>query len=106
MDALWATATSVACIHPGWDLLRGRDAVMASWKAILGGDAPPISCGAASAQVVGDVAWVVCREVIAGGPSLAATNVFVREEGAWRICAHQAGLVAQAADEPPPGARA
>jgi hypothetical protein len=52
------------------------------------------------------VAWVVCRERIPGAPAVVATNVFVREEGAWRLSLHQAGLVAQAADEPPPGAQA
>jgi hypothetical protein len=106
MEGLWATGTPVACIHPGWDVLRGREAVMESWKSLLEGDAPAISSGAASAHVVGDFAWVVCRERIAGAPAVVATNVFVREHGAWRICLHQAGLVAQATEEPPPGARA
>jgi len=106
MEDLWAADASVTCIHPGWDVLRGREAVMGSWRAILRGDAPDVSCSAASAQVQGDVAWVVCRERVPGSGPLAATNVFVRERGAWRICLHQAGPVAQAMDEPPPGARA
>lgn len=106
MEALWATGAPVACVHPGWDALRGREAVMASWRTLLEGDAPAIGCSAASAHVAGDVAWVLCRERIPGAPPVAATNVFVREGGAWRICHHHAGLVAQASEEPPPGARA
>jgi len=106
MERLWATESPVACIHPGWDVLRGRDAVMASWRSLLGGEPLPITCEAASAHVAGDFAWVVCRERIANGPAMAAVNVFVREGGAWRLCLHQAGLVAHANDEPPPGARA
>jgi ketosteroid isomerase-like protein len=106
MESLWATAEPVACVHPGWDPLRGREAVMASWRALLAGDAPAISCAAASAHVAGDVAWVLCRERIPGAPPVAATNVFVRERGTWRICHHHAGLVAQERDEAPPGARA
>jgi ketosteroid isomerase-like protein len=106
MEGLWATGAAVACLHPGWDVLRGREAVMASWRSLFEGDTPAVSCGSASAHVAGDVAWVVCRERIAGGPPLAATNVFVRERGAWRICHHHAGLVAQADDESPPGAMA
>jgi ketosteroid isomerase-like protein len=106
MEGLWATGAPVACLHPGWDVLRGREAVMASWRSLLEGDAPAIACGAASAHVAGDVAWVVCRERIAGAPAVAATNVFVRERGAWRICHHHAGLVAQAENERPPGAMA
>ena len=106
MERLWAMESPVACIHPGWDVLRGRDAVMASWRSLLAGEPLPISCGAASAHVAGDFAWVLCRERISAGPAMASTNVFVREGGAWRICLHQAGLVAQERDEPPPGAQA
>jgi len=39
----------------------------------------------------------VCYEVLEGG-FLAATNVFVREDGAWRMVHHQAGA------SPPPTA--
>jgi len=106
MEDLWATGSPVACIHPGWDTLRGRGPVMASWRTLLAGDAPDISCSSASAHVAGDVAWVLCRERIPGAPPVAATNVFVREGGAWRICHHHAGLVAQAEDESQPGAQA
>ena len=106
MEALWATGAPVACVHPGWDALRGREAVMASWESLLAGDAPAISCSSASAHVAGDVAWVLCRERIPGAPVVAATNVFVREHGEWRICHHHAGLVAQGEDERPPGAQA
>ena len=31
MDALWARQAPVTCIHPGWNALTGRDAVMESW---------------------------------------------------------------------------
>jgi ketosteroid isomerase-like protein len=106
MEKLWAVGSPVACLHPGWDILRGRDAVMESWRTLIEGETPAISCAAASAHVAGDVAWVVCRERIQGGPVLAATNVFVREDGAWRLCLHQAGIVAQQSDEPLPGAQA
>jgi ketosteroid isomerase-like protein len=93
-------------VHPGWDALRGREAVMGSWRSLLAGDAPAITCAVASAHVAGDMAWVLCREVIPGAPPVAATNVYVREGGAWRICHHHAGLVAEPAEDPAPGARA
>ncbi len=98
MDALWARQAPVACAHPGWDALRGRDEVMESWRAILLGGAPQIACTRASAQVLGDVAYVVCHEQVAGG-LLVATNVFVREDGEWRICHHHAGALARAPAE-------
>jgi len=106
MDDLWARESPVACVHPGWDALRGREAVMESWSGILGGDAPRIACIAASAHVLGPAAFVVCGERIPGGPVLVATNVFVRERRGWKLCHHQAGMVARPSAEPPPGAKA
>jgi ketosteroid isomerase-like protein len=106
MEALWARVAPVTCIHPGWDALRGRDEVLASWRRILEGEAPAIASTAASAHVSGDLAWVLCHERIRGGAPLVATNVFVREAGAWRLCHHQAGPLAETRDEPPPGAMA
>jgi ketosteroid isomerase-like protein len=105
MDGLWARSAPVACVHPGWDVLTGREEVMASWRAILGGDAPPITCTRASAHVVGPAAFVVCHERVPGA-RLVATNVFVREGGAWKMVHHQAGPLPPAREEsePPGGA--
>jgi predicted nuclease with RNAse H fold len=101
MDALWATGAPVACVHPGWDALRGREDVMESWHAILNGSEPPeIDCSHAFAQVLGQAALVICREHVAGG-QLVATNVFVREGGAWKMVHHQASPLATE-DEPVP----
>jgi ketosteroid isomerase-like protein len=99
MDALWARRAPVACIHPGWDVLRGREAVLASWRSILGGPgSPPITCAGAVAHVLGDAAFVVCREHIPA-VELIATNVFVREDGAWKMVHHHASGVERAAPE-------
>src|SRR5215469_7466233 len=35
MERVWARETPVLCLHPGWALLRGRDAVLESWRQIL-----------------------------------------------------------------------
>jgi hypothetical protein len=94
MERLWSERHPVACIHPGWDVLIGRAAVVASWRGILGSpSAPSLSCSQAEAHVLGDVAVVTCHEVVADG-RLAATNVFVREAGAWRMIHHQAAQIA------------
>ena len=43
--------------------------------------------------MLGDAAAiVVCRELVAGTP-LAATNIYVLEEGSWRLVHHQSGPV-------------
>lgn len=91
MEAAWAGSDSITCIHPGWHALYGRDAVMDSWRSILGAaSAPKIRVQGARAQVMGDVAYVVCHEILGRG-QLIATNVFVREAGRWRMVHHQAG---------------
>ena len=41
---------------------------------------------------VGDAALVFCLEVVDSAP-VAATNVFVIEDGAWRMVHHHAGPV-------------
>ncbi|MBM3586139.1 MAG: nuclear transport factor 2 family protein [Alphaproteobacteria bacterium] len=91
MGDVWARGAPVTCIHPGWGVLAGRDEVMASWAAILTApERPAIACIDPQAMVLGDVALVVCFERVGGG-FLAATNGFVREDGAWRMVHHQAG---------------
>jgi ketosteroid isomerase-like protein len=90
MERLWAEAAGLVCIHPGWEALTKRSEILESWRGILESpDSPPISCEEASVRFAGDAAIVLCTEMI-GGRALVATNVFVREGGAWRLVLHQA----------------
>ncbi|MBM3492204.1 MAG: nuclear transport factor 2 family protein [Alphaproteobacteria bacterium] len=103
---LWSRQHAVACIHPGWPPLFGRDDVLQSWQAILGNpNSPAIRCRQARAMVHGDAAVVVCYEEI-DGRFLIASNAFVREGRVWRMTHHQAGPTsgqpeAEAESEPP-----
>jgi len=99
MAALWSRRAPVACIHPGWPVLAGRDAVMHSWQAILR-DPPRISAEATRMLDYGDTAVVLCIERI-GDTRLAATNVFHREPEGWRLVHHQAGPTREAAPAAP-----
>src|SRR5438067_11520305 len=93
MDAVWAREATVTCIHPGWNVLTGRERVMESWRGILGNpNQPRIVAGGAEVELFGDCAVVTCRELVAGNP-LAATNIFVREDGQWRLAHHHSGPV-------------
>jgi len=106
LDALLARDAPSACVHPGWPPLVGRDEVLASWEGILGsGQSPAITFSDATVHLLGDAAYVICIEHLPGG-HLVATNVFVRESGAWKMSHHQAGAIADFApadDEPPQG---
>lgn len=95
MEALWAQQLPVSCIHPGWTALFGREAVMDSWTDVLRSpDGPSIRPRNERVILHGDVAVVLCEELL-GEAVLAATNLFAREDGAWRLAHHQAGPVAQ-----------
>lgn len=99
MEALWAARAPVTCVHPGWDALHARVPVMRSWRAIFRSETPPtIEVDAASATIFGEVAVVVCHERLDGG-TLVATNVFVREDAAWKVVHHQAGPLSSGDDE-------
>lgn len=95
MAALWATAAEVTCVHPGWNILRGREAVLASWRSILGNAEQAKIVGAADgAQILGEVAIVVGREVVGGHP-IAVSNTFLLQENGWKMLHHHASPVAQ-----------
>ena len=102
MDAMsdaWSERENITCIHPGWQPLNGRGEVMASWHAILSNaDNPAIECRHAVAHTAGDVAYVLCYEAMPQG-LLVATNIFVHENGIWRIIHHQSGPAPSGADD-------
>jgi len=94
MDALWAASLPVSCVHPGWGVLIGREAVMNSWEDVLGAPTGPvIEPRNERVMLYGDSALVLCEEVL-GGAVLSASNLFMREDGAWRLVHHQAGPIA------------
>jgi hypothetical protein len=98
MSKLWARSVEVTCVHPGWDIVIGYDAVMQSWQTIFDGtseirfrlDDPRIT---ASEQM----GWVVCRELLYTTVNdmpienlLPTINAFVLEQGEYRIAHHHA----------------
>jgi hypothetical protein len=96
MELLWSASDEVTCIHPGWNLLRGREPVLDSWRNILSNPGQPkILTGGATGSLLGKVAMVICRELV-GGSALVATNLFVLENGEWRLFHHHSGPVAGA----------
>jgi hypothetical protein len=88
----------VSCIHPGWPVLIGRDAVLDSWKGILGNSGSErIEFHEARAMVAGDEARVLCIEVL-GEMAFAASNWFRRVDGAWLMIHHHASPIALTRD--------
>jgi ketosteroid isomerase-like protein len=107
MSQLWAKRTPLICFHPGAPALFGRELVLESWRQILR-EPPPFEmrCDHARAQLIGELAIVTCYEGNGEHPAhLGATNVFAREDGAWRLVHHHAGPLSAPIPRSPSGAR-
>jgi len=91
LEALWAGIDEVSVIHPGNTALHGRQTVMMSWQQIFENSSThDIRSINARAYTLGDMAYVVCNEIFPEG-QLIATNIFLLEDGKWRMVHHQAG---------------
>jgi len=94
METLWARRVPVACTHPGWLTLHGRLEVLDSWRSIMANPAQArVVPGDVRVTVLGSSAIVHCREFVAGA-AIVATNVFVLEDGEWRLVDHHGSPVA------------
>ena len=100
MDNLWSQAEDLTCIHPGWQALVGRHAVMESWRSILA-NPPQVRCVGARAFVNATCAYVICYEGLEEG-MLVATNIFRKEEQGWCVIHHQAGPARTVQEAVPP----
>lgn len=88
---LWSKIHQTSVIHPGSAALHGQKAVMMSWELIFKNSGPhDIKCINEKVYLIGESAYVVCSEIFPEG-QLIATNIFVLEDGGWRMVHHQAG---------------
>lgn len=93
MEQLWTRRRDVSCTHPSGPAIRGRSAVMESWRRVLVGGGPvPVEPLQPKAIVTGRSAMVLCREAI-GDSEMMASNCFVRETDGWKILSHQSARI-------------
>ncbi len=86
MDLVWAHDEHVKCVHPGWPLLVGWEAVRSSWETIFENTAEMrFTLSDVRSAARGDLAWVTCTENIFSEvrgrlavTSVLATNLFER----------------------------
>ena len=105
MDRIWAHDAWVACVHPGWEIVRGWKAVQASWAAIFASSSRlRVSVEELEIRVLDDCAWVICIEQIATRIAESfyrsraqATNIFVRRDGEWLLVHHHASPMSESA---------
>jgi len=115
MAEVWERSDRVAVTHPGWPTLHGWPRVAGSWDAIFANTAfIQFVLTDEAVHVSGTTAWVTCDENIlqAGGSReggedlaelqgglVAATNVFVFDDGRWRMVLHHGSPVAPGESE-------
>jgi limonene-1,2-epoxide hydrolase len=107
MDAVWAHTEYVKCVHPGWPLLVGWEAVRDSWRVIFQNTAEMrFTIGDVATVATASVAWVTCTENILQSVQgrlsvtcVLATNLFERGADGWRMIHHHASHVLGAAPD-------
>lgn len=102
MSSVWARREADTCIHPGWPMLTGWDAIRQSVEAIFAGSAyMHFSISDEQVEQWDGVARVNCIENIwsvAPGRTVqtrvAATNLFVLTGEGWRMILHHGSPIA------------
>ncbi len=98
MDEIWDHGAGTACIHPGWPILRGWEAVRDSWARIFAGPGRnQFILTNVTASIRGTMAWVTLDENLmdrANTGTIAATNLFVRSANGWKLVLHHGSPVA------------
>ncbi|MFI0937711.1 nuclear transport factor 2 family protein [Streptomyces sp. NPDC021020] len=108
-------AETVAVVHPGWPVLRGRREVMRSFALIMANtDYIQFFLTDVEIGVDGDAAVVTCTEnILTGGPEeeddpagsslvgglVVATNVFRRTADGWQLWVHHGSPVLAEQDD-------
>ncbi len=100
MRDLWWDNLKAYCIHPGGPALQGLASIVESWGNILvAADPPSVSYRTVDETLDGNLAIHIVEESIRPSkssshpPSLVlATNIYIRDEGGWKMMAHHASL--------------
>lgn len=103
MRELWLDDPMVRCIHPGGEVLVGRERVIASWGAIFANtEKIRFDIEDLAIELVGDMGWVTSVERIKTNTDeglmtseAAVTNLFVRRGSDWRMVLHHASPIAR-----------
>jgi len=116
MSSLWVDgklADIARCVHPGADVVVGRESVLRSWALLMANtEYLQFIVTEASTVIEGDIAVVTCTEnVLASGGAdrplgagrALTTNGFIRVEGQWRMWLHHASPVLSDGTDEVPG---
>ncbi len=100
MAAMWVHADRAKCVHPGWSLLSGWDAIRQSWESIFAHtEYMRFVITEVAVHFYGPVAWVTCIENLSDAPDtlqmarMLATNIYEQIDDEWRIVHHHASPI-------------
>jgi len=100
MAAVWVQAERAKCVHPGWHMLSGWEAIRQSWEAIFANtDYMRFVITDVSVHLYGHVAWVTCVENLSDAPDtlqmarILATNMYEHSGDEWHIVHHHASPI-------------
>ena len=100
MAAVWVQARRARCVHPGWEMLEGWEAIGQSWAAIFANtESMQFVITDVAVHLYDGVAWVTCIENLSDAPEtlqmtrILATNVYELIDREWRIVHHHASPV-------------
>ena len=100
MAALWVQAERAKCVHPGWELLSGWEAIRRSWEGIFTHtDYMRFVITEVAVHVYGQMAWVTCLENLSDTPEslqmarMLATNIYEYNGETWLIVHHHASPI-------------
>ncbi|MGB7293651.1 MAG: nuclear transport factor 2 family protein [Thermodesulfobacteriota bacterium] len=98
MDTVWVRESRAGCVHPGWIMLKGWDALRQSWENVFDPrDQLDVELANVTVEVRGNVAWVTCiqkliyRSRIPVAVNISqSTNIFERRDSGWLMVLHHA----------------
>ncbi len=96
MEKIWLKESYIQCIHPGWRLLAGWEAVMESWREIFKNTQDiQFLLTEVRIRVQDSLAWVTVYENITSRVEeetstgiVLTTNIFERKPEGWFIIHH------------------
>jgi hypothetical protein len=101
MEKVWLRELYIQCIHPGWNMLRGWEPVMESWRRIFE-NTPDIRfvLSDVGVRIQGSIAVVTLYENISSAADaqvitvVATTNIYEKRLNDWRMIHHHGSPVA------------
>jgi uncharacterized protein (TIGR02246 family) len=106
MGTVFVHDERAGCMHPGWVMLEGWEAIRQSWENVFDPeDQLDIKLHNVTVEIEGNAAWVTCIQeltYIKRDPAMmnvsVSTNIFEKNEKGWLMVIHQASpmpIVAQ-----------